>query len=260
MTKRLLIFLFGLVAYATFLFTVLYGIGFIGNIYFRKTIDSAPNANPSVSLVIDLALIALFGFQHSLMARQGYKKRLAQLIPEPAERSAFVFCTSLCLLLLFWQWHPIEGYLWILSGTPIYILIMILYGTGWLIVILSTFLISHFDFAGLRQAYLYLIRREYTPLEFKQDLLYKIVRHPMMLGLLISFWMTPQMSFGHLIFATGMTIYMLIGLAFEEHDLLRSFGNIYQQYRKQVPMLIPLLGSKRDPANLEAMTAPTTRK
>lgn len=260
MTKRLLIFLFGLVAYVTFLFMVVYAIGFVGNIYFEKTIDSAPNANPSVSLVIDLALITLFGFQHSLMARQGFKKRLAQLIPEPAERSIFVFGVSLCLLLIFWQWHPIKGYLWILPSNPIYISLMILYGIGWSIVILSTFLINHFDFAGLRQVYLYLVHREYTPLEFKQGLLYKIVRHPMMLGLLISFWATPQMSFGHLTFATGMTVYILIGLAFEEHDLLKNFGNTYQQYRKQVPMLIPRLRRKRDTANLDAMTISTTRK
>jgi protein-S-isoprenylcysteine O-methyltransferase Ste14 len=239
---------------------VLYGIGFIGNFYFRKTIDSAPNANPSVSLVIDLALIALFGIQHSLMARQGFKKRWTQLIPESTERSIFVFSVSLCLLLLFWQWRPIEGYLWILPGNPIYVLLMTLYGIGWLIVILSTFLVNHFDFAGLRQVYLYLIHREYMPLEFKQGLLYKIVRHPMMLGLLISFWVTPRMSVGHLIFATGMTIYILIGLAFEEHDLLRSFGSLYQQYRKQVPMLIPLLRRKRDMANLDAMTTSTTRR
>lgn len=260
MTKRLLIFLFGLIAYVTFVFTVLYGIGFIGNIYFKKTIDSAPIANPSVSLVIDLALIALFGFQHSLMARQGFKKQLTRLAPESAERSIFVFSVSLCLLLLFWQWRPIDGYLWILPGNPIYVLLMILYGTGWLIVILSTFLINHFDFAGLRQVYLYLIRREHTSLEFKQGLLYKIVRHPMMLGLLISFWVTPQMSLGHLTFATGMTIYIFIGLAFEEHELLRSFGTTYQQYRKQVPMLIPLLRRKRDITNLDTMTASTTRK
>jgi protein-S-isoprenylcysteine O-methyltransferase Ste14 len=134
------------------------------------------------------------------------------------------------------------------------------YGIGWSLVILSTFLINHFDFTGLRQVYLYLIHREYTPLEFKQGLLYKIVRHPMMLGLLISFWATPQMSFGHLAFATGMTVYILIGLAFEEHDLLKSFGNTYQQYRKQVPMLIPRLGRKRGTANLNAMAVSTTRK
>ena len=258
MTKRLLIFLFGLSAYVTFLFTVLYGIGFVGNIYFRKTIDSTPIANPSFSFVIDLALIALFGIQHSLMARQVFKKRLTRLIPEPAERSLFVFCASLCLLLLFWQWHPIEGYLWIWPGNPI--LPMILYGVGWFIVILSTFLINHFDFTGLRQVYLYLIRRAYTPLEFKQDRLYTIVRHPMMLGLLISFWVTPQMSLGHLTFATGMTIYILVGLAFEERDLLKSFGNTYQQYRKQVPMLIPLLRRKRGTASLDAMPSSTTRK
>ena len=260
MTKRLMIFLFGLAGYVTFLFTIIYGIGFVDNIYFEKTIDSGSNTNSSVSLVIDLALIALFGFQHSLMARQGFKKQLTRLVPEPIERSIFVFSVSLCLLLLFWQWRPIDGYLWILPGNPIYVLLMTLYGIGWLIVILSTFLINHFDFAGLRQVYLYLIHREYTPLEFKQGLLYKIVRHPMMLGLLISFWVTPQMSFGHLTFATGMTIYILIGLAFEEHDLLRSFGTIYQQYRKQVPMLLPLPRRKRDTANDNVETASIARK
>jgi protein-S-isoprenylcysteine O-methyltransferase Ste14 len=261
MIKRLLIFLFGLVSYVTFLFTVLYGIGFVGNIYFEKTIDSGSNTNSSVSLVIDLVLIALFGFQHSLMARQGLKKQLTRLVPEPAERSIFVFSVSLCLLLLFWQWRPIQGHLWILPGNLIYILLMTLYGMGWLIVILSTFLINHFDFVGLRQVYLYLTGRKYTPLEFKQHLLYKIVRHPLILGLLISFWATPRMSIGHLIFATGMTIYSLIGLAFEERDLLKSFGNTYQEYRKQVPMLIPMPRIKRDTANDNgAETASIARK
>lgn len=260
MAKRWFVFTCSLVAYAAFLLTVLYGIGFVGNIYFQKTLDRGISTTPASSSAVDLALIALFGFQHSLMARDVFKKLILKFVPEPAERSVFVTCASLCLLLLFWQWRPIDHDLWNVSAGPVPIMFNVLYASGWLIVIVSTFLINHFDFTGLRQAYSYLIGRECTPLEFRQPLLYKLVRHPMMLGLLFSFWATARMSLGHLMFSTGMTVYILIGLAFEERDLMKNFGDTYQQYREQVPMLIPMLKRRRVMPDLNAIAASSPRE
>lgn len=246
MAKRFLTFAFALVAYATFLFAAVYGIGFLENVFFRKTIDSGQNTNPVTAVMMDISLLALFGLQHSLMARQTFKSLATRFIVKPAERSLFVLCTSVCLWMLFWQWRPLGMFLWSFASGPISVFFLVLYGFGWLIVILSTFLIDHFDFTGLRQAYLYLSGRPYRPVEFKQHFFYRIVRHPMMLGLLICFWATPKMSLGHLLFSTGMTLYILVGLIFEERDLLKSFGETYLRYRREVPLLIPLPRSEKD--------------
>ena len=259
MAKRLLVFGFGLAAYAAFLASVLYGIGFIGNLYVAKTVDTGVNANPATGLAVDLALIVLFGFQHSVMARRGFKRWIVQRMPEALERSIFVAGASLCLFLLFWLWRPFGQPIWTIPAGPIRDIVLVLYGLGWLIVVLSTFQLGHFDFAGLRQAWCYLVGRPYTPVEFKQPLLYRIVRHPLMLGLLISFWASPRMSVGHLLFSAGMTLYILIGLAFEEKDLVRDFGDSYRRYRNQVPMLLPRPGRRKAGSRQHAAAAAEAR-
>ncbi len=240
MVKRLLVFIFGVAVYLLFLFTILYGIGFVGNMLVPKDIDGGTPSPLVVALPINLSLIAIFGVQHSVMARSAFKKWWLRLIPEPIERSMFVLGASLSLLLLFWQWRPLTGYVWNFPAGLMNVVLMSLFWIGWLGVVLSTFLINHFDLFGLRQVYLYLRGIDYTPIPFKQASLYKYVRHPLMLALLIAFWATPQMSVGHLLIAAGMTAVIVIGIAFEERDLLRRYGEPYEQYRKQVSMLIPL--------------------
>lgn len=240
MAKRLLAFIFGIVSYLIFLLTVMYGIGFVGNILVPKSIDTGDRSPLLIALLINLPLIALFGVQHSVMARRTFKSWLVRWVPEPVERSTFVLCASLLLMLLFWQWRPVPDYVWNFPTGPLNLALNVLFWMGWAIVVLSTFLIDHFDLFGLRQVYLYLRGIDYTPVAFKQPAIYKYVRHPLMLGFLVAFWATPQMSVGHLIFAVAMTVFIFIGITLEERDLLRSYGHAYENYRQQVSMLLPM--------------------
>jgi protein-S-isoprenylcysteine O-methyltransferase Ste14 len=240
MTKRLSIFIIGIVIYLLFLFTVLYAIGFFGNFFVPKGIDAGDSTSAANAFLIDLALLALFGVQHSLMARPEFKKRWIQLVPEPLERSIYVLASSLSLLLLFWQWRPITGYIWNFQSGLMNVILVILFWIGWVDVVFSTFLINHFDLFGVRQVYLYLRGIDYTPVPFKQSALYNYMRHPLMFAFLVAFWAAPQMSIGHFLFAAGMTIIIFIGIAFEERDLLKAYGETYDRYRKQVSMLIPM--------------------
>ena len=239
MVKRLAIFLFGVLSYLAFLLTVLYGIGFVGNLPVPKSIDSGNVASLVVAVLIDLSLIALFGIQHSVMARPSFKRRLTRHVHVAIERSVYVLFSSLCLALLYWQWQPVPAEVWNFAGAPPGSLLTILFWAGWVLIVLSSFLINHFDLFGLRQASLYLLGIAYTPVPFKQPAVYRYVRHPLMLGFLVAFWATPRMSMGHLLFAAGMTLYILIGIWFEERDLLRSLGAEYRRYRNQVPALFP---------------------
>ncbi len=242
---RQFIFLFGIVAYLIFLVTVVYGIGFIGDVLVPKSLDKGPVSPPMAAVLIDLALIALFGVQHSVMARQSFKSRLKRWTPEPAERSLYVLCSSVSLLLVFWWWRPVPAAVWEFSEGPMHLALTLLFWGGWALVLMSSFLINHFDLFGLRQVWLYLRGREYAPMVFEQPMIYKVVRHPLMLGFLIAFWATPHMSVGHLIFAAGMTAYIFVGIAFEERDLLKAYGEAYRRYRSEVAMLIPMPGKKR---------------
>ena len=244
MTKRFPAFLFGITAYAVFLYTFLYLIGFVGNIFVPKGIDDGAQSPAAAALAIDLALIALFGVQHSVMARPAFKKRWTRLIPEPIERSVFVACAGFCLLLLFREWRPLPSPVWDLPAGLLHTSLMVLSWLGWLVALSSSFLIDHFDLFGLRQVYFYLRGLDYTPVAFKHPAFYRYVRHPLMAGFLIAFWATPQMSAGHLVFALGMTAYILIGIALEERDLLEKYGEAYAEYRRRVSMLIPLPGKK----------------
>ncbi len=240
MAKRYSVFVFGLLAYLVFLFTVLCGIGFVGDLSILKNVDGGASTGLGSAIAIDFCLIVLFGLQHSVMARPAFKKRWFRLIPKPAERSAYVLFASLSLLLLFWQWRPLPVAVWALpKGLPD-LALEDLFWVGWLGVVLSTFLISHFDLFGLRQVYLYLRNIPYTPIPFKEPIPYRYVRHPLMLAFLIAFWATPHMTEGHLLFASDMTMVIFIGIAFEERGLLAAYGESYAQYRRQVSMIFPL--------------------
>jgi protein-S-isoprenylcysteine O-methyltransferase Ste14 len=206
-----------------------------------KGIDSGTEASLPESLTVNVILLGLFAVQHTIMARPAFKKWWTTIIPKEIERSTFVLVASLLLLLLYWQWRPMTGVIWSVENT---VGAMLLNGTfwfGWLVVLLSTFMIDHFDLFGLRQVFLPLRNREYSGIKFKKIMLYKFIRHPIMLGFIIAFWATPDMTAGHLLFAATTTAYILIGLQFEEHDLRAAIGTDYEMYRKQVPMLIPFM-------------------
>jgi protein-S-isoprenylcysteine O-methyltransferase Ste14 len=188
---------------------------------------------------VNVLLIALFGLQHSVMARQGFKRAWTRIVPPQAERSTFVLFASLALIVMFLFWMPIDGMVWQVGAGPGRTMLWALFGLGWLIVLLSTFLINHFELFGLQQAYLHARGREAAPPQMRQPLLYRYVRHPLYLGFFLAFWATPQMSLGHLLLAAGMSVYMLVAIRYEERDLVGMFGRDYQEYQARVGMLTP---------------------
>ncbi|MEO8371512.1 MAG: methanethiol S-methyltransferase [Candidatus Solibacter sp.] len=244
--KRLVVFVYGVVSYAAFLASLLYAVGFLGNLV-PGSIDSAADGSVWAALAIDGGLLALFALQHSIMARQWFKRGLTRIIPEPAERSTYVLLSSLLLLLLFREWRPIGGVIWDAEGTAGEVILSCTYVTGLLIVLLSTFLINHFDLFGLRQVWLYLMGRPYTPLAFRTPFFYRFVRHPLYVGWLLTFWSAPLMTTAHLFFAAMTTAYILIAIQLEEADLVAMHGETYLQYRKEVPMIVPSMpGVRKD--------------
>jgi len=243
MFTRLLILFYAIVSYAVFFVSSLYAMGFVGNYFVAKSIDTGGAANVSEAIVVDLMLLGLFAIQHSIMARPVFKRWFAGIIPEACQRSTYVLLSSLILLLLFWQWQPIPIQVWQIGGIAARFLTGV-YWLGWLIAFASTFMIDHFDLSGLRQAYFALRGAKDPGQSFKTPLLYKIVRHPLMLGFLLAFWATPAMTAGHLLFAIATTAYILVALQFEERDLIAVFGTTYQQYRERVPMLLPRIFSR----------------
>jgi len=233
-------FLYGAVSYLAFLASFTYAVGFVGNVLVPKGIDAAPYGSLPEALLVDILLLGLFAVQHSVMARKGFKQWWTRIVPEPLERSTFVLASSLVLGLLLWKWQPIDGWLWTVQAPAARLALQALFWLGWLIALSSTFMISHFDLFGLRQVYLRLKGEPYRPLPFVRVALYRFVRHPLMLGLLIAFWATPDMSYGHLLFALAMTGYILAGIWLEERDLRRVLGAAYHSYRRETSMLIPL--------------------
>lgn len=238
MLARLAILFYAIISYGVFLVSFLYVVGFVGNYLVPKSIDVGGPRNMSEAILVDLSLLGIFAIQHSIMARPAFKQWWAKIFPVASQRSTYVLLSSLILLLLFWQWRPIPMAVWQIDGIAAWLLIGV-YWLGWLMVLASTFMIDHFDLSGLRQAFFALRGAEIPGQSFKTPLLYKIVRHPLMLGFLLAFWATPQMTVGHLLFAITTTAYILVGLQFEERDLIAQFGATYQQYRRRVPMLLP---------------------
>ena len=238
--NRTLAFAYGTVIYLIGLVVTLYTIGFVGNLVVTKTIDSGEPAPIAQALLIDTLLLGLFGIQHSLMARPGFKQWWTRLVPQPVERSTYVLFTSLALILIFWGWQPVTGVVWSVENPIGRAILWTFYFIGWVIVFATTFLINHFDLFGLRQVYLFLREQKYTYPGFVTPLFYNLVRHPLMLGFLIAFWATPHMTVGHLVFAIVMTAYILYAIQLEERDMVNALGKTYEEYREQVPMLLPV--------------------
>jgi methanethiol S-methyltransferase len=243
--RRLLFFAYGATAYVVFLATFVYAAAFVGGIAVPHQLDGPPETSVPAALVIDGALLALFAVQHSVMARRWFKERWTQIVPWTIERSTYVLCASLALLLLFWQWRPIGGEIWSVDHPIARSVLWTWFAAGWLMVLAVTFFINHFDLFGLRQVWLPLVGRPYTRVPFRTPLPYRYVRHPLYLGFLLAFWMTPTMTVAHLVFAITTTAYIVVAIQFEEQDLVAEYGAPYEAYRRSVPMLLPLGGGIR---------------
>ena len=241
MIERIVALTYGVACYGVFFATLLYAIGFLGNFEVPKSIDSGPQGSALAALLIDGALLTIFALQHSIMARPQFKRAWTRLVPEPVERSTYVLFSSVALLLLFWLWQPIGGVVWSVAPGWAATAIYMLYATGLFIVLLSTFLINHFDLFGLPQVWLYFRGREYTHLRFRTPFFYRYVRHPLYVGWLLTFWSAPVMTIAHFFFAVMTTAYILVAIRFEEADLVAAYGEKYLQYKERVPMLIPTL-------------------
>jgi protein-S-isoprenylcysteine O-methyltransferase Ste14 len=232
-------FLFGAVAYLTFLVTILYAIGFVSGLAVPKAIDTGAISSAGLALAVNLALMSLFAIQHSVMARKPFKQWWTQYVPKPVERSTYVLFASLTLLLLFWQWRPMPAVIWEIEEPEMAAVITALSTLGWVIVFTSTFLINHFELFGLHQVASNLSGKKLPMPVFRTPLFYKFVRHPIYLGFIIAFWAAPTMSAGHLLFAAVTTAYIFVGILLEERDLVEMFGDEYRNYRQRVSMLLP---------------------
>jgi protein-S-isoprenylcysteine O-methyltransferase Ste14 len=241
MAGRILTLVYGVLCYIFFFGTFLYAIGFVGNWVVPRSIDTGTPGDTLPSVVINVALLGLFAVQHTIMARPAFKRWWTTKIPPPAERSTFVFATCIVLTLVFWQWRPMPMNVWHTDNTVSVWALSGLSLFGYLIVLYSSFLIDHFDLFGLRQVVLQYRGRDYTHHPFAERSLYKLIRHPLMLGFLLAFWATPSMSQGHLLFAIVTSVYILFGITIEERDLLNFLGDDYKAYRKRTPALIPFL-------------------
>lgn len=237
--KRVAILIYGIIAYCLFFTTFLYLIGFTGDLFVPKTVDGQLTVPLWQAVLTNLSLIVLFGLQHSIMARSWFKKWWTQFVPEVMERSTYLIFTCIVLILMFVFWQPMGGQIWKIENEILGGILLALFTLGWITVLVSSFLINHFDLFGLRQVWFYFKKQPYTPLPFDTPLLYKMVRHPLYLGLLLGFWCAPSMTVTRLFFAIGLSIYIFLAIQWEEKDLLIHFGEKYRQYMKNVPMIFP---------------------
>lgn len=236
--NRITIFLYGTLAYVTFLATFLYAVGFIGNFAVPKSMDSPADGPWQTALLVDVGLLSLFALQHSVMARPVFKRLLTRIVPAVAERSTYVLASSVALLLLFWKWRPLGGTVWEVQNSLGASLFYAAYAFGWVLVLLATVVINHFDLFGLRQVWLHLQGRPQSALKFATPFLYRVVRHPLYVGWITVFWCTPVMTVTHLFFALATTVYILVAIQLEERDLIAKHPE-YIDYRRQVPMIVP---------------------
>jgi protein-S-isoprenylcysteine O-methyltransferase Ste14 len=235
---RILTLGYGALSYVIFFLTFLYAVGFLGNVVVPKSLDSGPTEPWPTALLVDLGLLSLFAVQHSVMARQGFKRLLTRVIPAGVERSTYVLASSLALLLLFWQWRPLGGIVWDVQHDAGRALLYAGFAFGWGLVLLTTFVINHFDLFGLRQTWRAFRGQPQAPLNFVTPVLYRVVRHPLYVGWLFAFWSTPAMTVTHLLFAVVTTAYILVAIQLEERDLMSAHPE-YAEYRRRVPMLVP---------------------
>ena len=255
MLKRILFFAYGSFSYLVFLGTFLYAIGFVGNFGVPTTLDGPASGPLGLSLAIDAGLLTLFAVQHSVMARKWFKEWWTRIVPKPIERSTYVLFSSVALILLFVLWRPLGGVVWSVEDPTGRLVLRGMFAFGWALILYSTFLINHFDMFGMRQVWRYLLGKPEEGLRFTTPGPYRLVRHPLYVGWLLAFWMTPVMTFAHLMFSIATTAYILLAIQFEERDLVREFGDSYEEYRRSVPMLIPSVrkrGSKSSPAIAKA--------
>ena len=250
--------MYGIASYVVFLGVFVYALGFVGNIIVPKGIDSVPNIPMAQALLINLGLLGLFAIQHSVMARPFFKRWITQWIPESMERSTYVMASSLAMIVLFWFWEPMGGLIWHLENPISRTLMFVGFGFGWLLVLVTTFLINHFDLFGLRQVWRNFRKQPMTPLEFKLPYAYQVVRHPLYVGWLFAFWCTPTMTVAHLAFALATTAYILIAIQLEERDLMAAHPE-YRAYRQQVPMIIPFLPKGKSKRTLTTLLSTKTQ-
>jgi protein-S-isoprenylcysteine O-methyltransferase Ste14 len=244
---KFIAFLYGMASYLVFFVTILYAIGFVMGLVVPKTIDTGADASMVEAVVVNLLLMSLFAVQHSVMARQGFKRWWTRLVPASIERSTFVLFSSLALLLLYWQWQPMPEPVWTVQNPGIAVALQAISLLGWGMLVVTTFMLSHFELFGLSQVFARLFGKDLPAAKFHTPLLYRLVRHPIYLSFLLAFWSTPLMSQGHLLFALATTGYILIGIQLEERDLIAMFGEQYRRYQRRVSMLLPLPG--RTPAD-----------
>lgn len=244
---RIIALLYGSIVYLFFLVTFLYTIGFVEGIPGIKTIDGGPTDRVWIAVIINVLLLGLFAVQHSVMARQGFKRWWTRFVPPSVERSTFVLAASLAVALLLWQWRPLPAIVWAVDNAPGRTLLYLLSALGWGILLTSTFLINHFELFGLQQVFNYWRGVRLKPTAFKTPALYRYVRHPLYLGFILAFWATPHMTQGHLLFAVATTAYIFVGIFFEERDLIAHFGDEYRRYRQRVPMILPFRGHGTEP-------------
>lgn len=252
--KRTGILFYSVVNYALGVAALVYLIAFLFNLFVPKSIDSGVPGNVITAAVINLGLIMLFGLQHSIMARPKFKAWLTRFVPEAAERSTFMLATAVVTFALCLLWQPLTGVIWQADSTLVYNALLGIGLAGWALVLYATFLINHFDLFGLRQAWLYFAGREYTHLPFKTFALYNYIRHPIMTGVFIGIWFTPAMTAGHLLFAIGMSVYILIGVYHEENDLVMVFGEKYDQYRRVTGRFLPSFSARQSASGRPAQT------